>query len=168
MVPGWAVIHTFSSTRPQLEAVGLTAEPCGIWDNSVLSGLLWTWAPLRSAPGVTTETECLATTSANAARQLMSLGMMVTSFGVDGAEENAYKFSTAVHLAVCPGPVAISSHRALSLSTWGILTTEETVKEAGKVSSFPCAEDEGAFVSSHSLPHSHRVRCFLKDRSRIC
>ncbi|XP_044938168.1 histone H1.1 isoform X2 [Mustela putorius furo] len=131
MVPGWAVIHTFSSTRPQLEAVGLTAEPCGIWDNSVLSGLLWTWAPLRSAPGVTTETECLATTSANAARQLMSLGMMVTSFGVDGAEENAYKFSTAVHLAVCPGPVAISSHRALSLSTWGILTTEETVKEAG-------------------------------------
>lgn len=59
-------------------------------------------------------------------------------------------------------------YRALSLSTWGILTTEETVKEAGKVSSFPCAEDEGAFVSSHSLPHSHRVRCFLKDRSRIC
>lgn len=63
----------------------------------------------------------------------MSLGMMVTSFGVDGAEENAYKFSTAVHLAVCPGPVAISSHRALSLSTWGILTTEETVKEAGNI-----------------------------------
>lgn len=27
------------------------------------------------------------------------------------SQENAYKFSTAVHLAVCPGPVAISSHR---------------------------------------------------------